>query len=52
MSKNDGEQNNNPAINTHFELEIKILQNTPRRVADKLEAPLKVKERQKQRPSL
>ena len=34
-----GEQNNNPAINKHFELRIKTLQNAPRD-ADKLEALL------------
>jgi methyl coenzyme M reductase beta subunit len=39
-------QQNNPATNRHFELEIKTLQNAPRD-ADKLERLLKVKERQK-----
>jgi hypothetical protein len=34
-----GEQNNNPAVNKHFELQIKTLQNAPRD-ADKLEALL------------
>jgi hypothetical protein len=33
------EQNNNPAVNKHFELQIKTLQNAPRD-ADKLEALL------------
>ena len=40
-----GEQNN-PAINRHFELEIKTLQTAPKG-EDKLEQPLKAKERQK-----
>jgi hypothetical protein len=44
-----GEQNNNPAINKHFKLQIKtFLQNAPRKNADKLEALLKAKERQKE----
>jgi hypothetical protein len=39
----------NPAINRHLELEIKtLLQNAPRRDADKLERFLKVKEREKE----
>jgi len=33
----------NPAINRHFELEIKTLQNAPRDADDKLERLLKVK---------
>jgi hypothetical protein len=41
------EQNNNPAISKHFELEIKTLQNTPRD-PDKLEQLLQVKEREKE----
>jgi hypothetical protein len=41
-----GEQNNNPAINKHFELQIKTLQNAPRD-PDKLERLLRLKERQK-----
>jgi hypothetical protein len=40
-------QNNNPAVNRHFKLQIKTLQNAPRD-ADKLELLLKVKERQKE----
>jgi hypothetical protein len=36
----------NPAVKSHFELEIKILQNAPRE-EDKLERLLKIKERQK-----
>jgi hypothetical protein len=44
-----GEQNNNPAINKHFKLQIKtLLQNAPRKNADKLEALLEAKERQKE----
>jgi len=43
-----GQQNNNPAVNKHFQLEIKTLQTAPRRDADKLERLLKVKERQKE----
>ncbi len=39
-------EKNNPAVNKHFELEIKTLQNAPRD-ADKLEALLKAKEREK-----
>jgi hypothetical protein len=42
-----GQQNNNPAVNKHFQLEIKTLQTAPRD-ADKLERLLKVKERQKE----
>jgi hypothetical protein len=42
-----GEQNNNPAISKHFEVEIKTLQNAARNL-DKLEQPLKAKEREKQ----
>jgi hypothetical protein len=38
----------NPAINRHLELEIKILQDAPRDTDDKLEALLKVKEKQKE----
>jgi hypothetical protein len=38
----------NPAINRHFELEIKTLQNAPRD-ADKLERLLRLKERQKEK---
>jgi len=34
-----GEQNHNPAVNKHFELQIKTLQNAPRDT-DKLEALL------------
>jgi hypothetical protein len=37
-----GEQNNNPVVNKHFELEIKTLQNAPRDV-DRLQALLKAK---------
>jgi hypothetical protein len=37
----------NPAVKKHYELQIKTLQNTPRD-EDKLEALLKVKERQKE----
>jgi len=41
-------QQNNPAVNKHFKLQIKtLLQNTPKRDADKLERLLQVKERQK-----
>jgi hypothetical protein len=40
-------QQNNPAINRHLELEMKTLQNAPRRDADKLERLLRLKERQK-----
>jgi hypothetical protein len=39
-------EQNNPIVNKHFELQIKILQNAPRD-ADKLERLLKIKERQK-----
>jgi hypothetical protein len=39
-----GEQNNNPVINKHFELQIKTPQNVPRDV-HKLERLLKIKER-------
>jgi hypothetical protein len=35
----------NPATKRHLELEIKTLQNAPRRDVDKLQALLKVKER-------
>jgi hypothetical protein len=38
----------NPAIKRHLELEIRTLQNAPRRDANKLERLLKVKERQKE----
>jgi hypothetical protein len=39
----------NPALNKHFKLQIKTLQNAPRRDADdKLERLLKLKERQKE----
>jgi len=42
------QQNNNPALNNNFKLQIKtLLQNAPRDAADKLERLLKVKERQK-----
>ncbi len=42
------QQNNNPALNNYFKLQIKtLLQNAPRDAADKLERLLKVKERQK-----
>jgi hypothetical protein len=40
------EQNNNPAINRYLELETKTLLQTAPRDADKLKAPLQVKERQ------
>jgi hypothetical protein len=36
----------NPAINRHFELEIKTLQNAPEGDAEKFQALLKVKQRQ------
>jgi hypothetical protein len=39
------EQHGNPAVNEHFKLQIKTLQNAPRD-PDKLERLLKVKERQ------
>jgi hypothetical protein len=39
-------EQNNPAINRHFELEIKTLQNAPRD-EEKLERLLKLKRRQK-----
>jgi hypothetical protein len=40
---------NNLAINRHLELEIKtLLQNAPRRHANKLERLLRLKERQKE----
>jgi flagellar basal body rod protein FlgF len=39
-------EQNNIAVNRHFELEIKTLQNAPRD-ADKLEQLLRLKERQK-----
>jgi len=39
-------EQNNPAINRHFELGIKtLLQNVPRHADDKLERLLKVKEK-------
>jgi hypothetical protein len=39
----------NPVIKRHYELQIKtLLQNAPRRDADKLELLLQVKERQKE----
>jgi hypothetical protein len=38
----------NPAIKRHLELEIKTLQNAPRRDADKLKWLLRLKERQKE----
>jgi uncharacterized protein (DUF1778 family) len=41
------EQHVNPAVNEHFKLQIKMLQNTPRD-ADKLERLLKIKEKEKQ----
>jgi hypothetical protein len=41
------EQNNNRPVNEHFKLQINTLQNAPRRDADKLERPLRLKERQK-----
>ena len=42
-------QQDNPIVNKHFELQIKtLLQNAPRRDVDKLERLLKVKERQKE----
>jgi hypothetical protein len=41
------EQHGNPAVNEHFKLQIKTLQNAPRDV-DKLERLLKVKETQKE----
>jgi hypothetical protein len=41
------QQNNSPHVNEHFKLQIKTLQNTLQDV-DKLEALLKVKEREKQ----
>jgi hypothetical protein len=37
----------NPAINRHFELQIKTLQIAPRRDADNLQSLLKAKEREK-----
>jgi hypothetical protein len=39
-------QQNNPAVNEHFKLQIKTLQNAPRD-PDNLERLLKIKERQK-----
>jgi hypothetical protein len=41
------EQHGNPAVNEHFKLQIKTLQNAPRD-PDKLERLLKIKERQKE----
>jgi hypothetical protein len=41
-----GEQNN-PAVNKHFKLQIKTLQNAPRD-EDKLERLLRIKQRQKE----
>jgi hypothetical protein len=41
-------QENNPAVNKHFKLQIKTLQNAPTD-ADKLEQLLKAKEGEKQR---
>jgi hypothetical protein len=38
----------NPAIKKHYELQIKTLQNAPRRDADKLERLLRIKQRQKE----
>jgi hypothetical protein len=40
------EQHGNPAVNEHFKLQIKTLQNAPRDT-DKLERLLKAKEREK-----
>ncbi len=40
-------QQNSPATNRHFDLQIKTLQNAPRD-SDKLQALLKLKEREKQ----
>jgi hypothetical protein len=40
-------QQNNPAINEHFKLQIKTLQNAPRD-PEKLEGLLKIKKRQKE----
>jgi hypothetical protein len=42
------EQNVNPAVNEHFKLQIKTLQNAPRDAADKLKALLKVKRKGKE----
>jgi hypothetical protein len=41
------EQNVNPAVNEHFKLQIKTLQNAPRD-ADKLRRLLQIKQRQKE----
>jgi hypothetical protein len=38
----------NPVIKKHFELQIKTLQNAPRRDADKLEWLLRIKQRKKE----
>jgi hypothetical protein len=40
-------QQNNPAVNNHFKLQIKTLQNAPRD-EDKLEQLLRLKQRQKE----
>jgi hypothetical protein len=42
-----GEQQNSSAVNEHFKLQIKTLQNAPREV-DKLKRLLKIKEREKE----
>jgi hypothetical protein len=44
-------EQNNPIINEHFKLQIKILQNAPRD-ADKLERLLKIKQRQKEEEAM
>jgi hypothetical protein len=41
-------QQNNPAINKHFKLQIKRLQNAPRGDADRLNGLLKAKEEENQ----
>jgi hypothetical protein len=45
------EQHINPAVNKHFKLQIKTLQNAPRD-PDKLERLLKLKERKKEEEAM
>jgi hypothetical protein len=51
MKKMINEELNNPAVNEHFKLQIKTLQNAPRD-PDKLERLLKSKRRQKKEEAM
>jgi hypothetical protein len=46
-----GQQNNSSAVNNHFKLQIKTLQNAPRRDADKLRQLLQIKQNKRKERS-